>query len=217
MLRGLGLEVAHGVHRDQGDVDEKHVLRRKFAVHLSDGLKERHALDIADRAADLHHADLSLLAAVYFYFCRPADTVLDLVGDMGDDLDGRAEEVPAPLFLDDVPIDLSGRDIVERLEVDVQKPFVVAQVEVDLSPVGEDEDLPVLGGVHGAGIDVQIRVDLHRRYLVAAIFQEATYGGGGDAFPESAHDAAGYNNVLQTPVPLRNVPEFLSHVCDLGY
>jgi len=151
-------------------MDQDHVLRREFAVHLSDRFEKRHTLDVADRAADHHHADLGLPVAVDLLRRRPADAVPDLVGDVRDNLDGRAEEIPAPLFLDDVPVDFPCRDVVDRLEADIQEPFVVAEVQVDFPTVGEDEDLTVLGRVHGAGIDVEVRVDLDRRHLIAAIF-----------------------------------------------
>ena len=39
-------------------------------------------------------------------------------------------------------------------------PFVVAQVQVDLAAVVEDVHLPVLVGGEGAGVDVDVRVDL---------------------------------------------------------
>ena len=100
-------------------MNQDHIFRRVFAVHLPHGFEKRHALDVAHRAADLDQTDVGNPAAVDRLFGRTADAVLDLVGDVGDDLDGRAEEVPAPLFLDDVPVDLARRDIVDRLEVDV--------------------------------------------------------------------------------------------------
>src|SRR5438105_1053598 len=69
---------------------------------LADGFEERQALDVADRAADL--GDDHVHVVVH----QPPDRPLDLVGDVRDDLDGAAEVVAVPLFLDDGPVDLAG-------------------------------------------------------------------------------------------------------------
>ena len=45
-------------------------------------------------------------------------------------------------------------------EVLVDEPLVVAEVEVGLAAVLGDEDLAVLAGVHGAGVDVDVGVEL---------------------------------------------------------
>ena len=42
----------------------------------------------------------------------------------------------------------------------IYSPFVVAQVQVDLAAVVQDVHLPVLVGGEGAGVDVDVRVDL---------------------------------------------------------
>ena len=39
-------------------------------------------------------------------------------------------------------------------------PFVVAQVQINLAAIVEDVDLAVLVGREGAGVDVNVRVDL---------------------------------------------------------
>jgi hypothetical protein len=53
----------------------------------------------------------------------------------------------------------------------VGESLVVAKVEVGLRAVVGDEDLAVLKGGHGAGIDVEIGVELHQVDLDAARFQ----------------------------------------------
>ena len=67
------------------------MLRPELDAHLADRLEERQRLDVADRAADLDHADVGIAGA-------HADAVLDLVGDVRDDLHGRAEVVAAALL-----------------------------------------------------------------------------------------------------------------------
>jgi hypothetical protein len=55
---------------------------------LADRLEERLRFDVADRSADFDERDVVTLR-------RLVDAVLDLVGDVRNDLDGRAEIVAA--------------------------------------------------------------------------------------------------------------------------
>jgi len=67
--------------------------------HLSDRFEERQAFYITDRAADLND---DYVVAV----SDRLDRLFDLIGNMGYDLDCIAEVVAAPLFRDDIVIDL---------------------------------------------------------------------------------------------------------------
>ena len=108
-------------------------------AHLADGLEERQALDVADGPADLDDDDVRLAVAG-----DAADALLDLVGDVRDDLDGAAEVVAAALLGDDRLVDAAGRDVAELAQVGVDEALVVAEVEVGLGAVVGDEDLAVL-------------------------------------------------------------------------
>ena len=78
-------------------------------------------------------------------------------------MDGAAEKVTPPLFTDKVQVDLTGSQVGCAGEVGVDKPFVVAQVEVGFPTVGGDKYFPVLVGGHGARIDIQVGVELDYR------------------------------------------------------
>ena len=62
---------------DVADVGRAHI-----ETELSDGLEEGKDLDVANRAADLSNEDVDVVAG------QPSDPTLDLIGDVGDDLDG---------------------------------------------------------------------------------------------------------------------------------
>ena len=81
------------------------MVARQLVAELADRLEERQALDVADRAADLHSTKSQSVVAV-------ADEILDGVGDVRDHLDGGAEIVAAPLLGEDVLIDAAGGDVV---------------------------------------------------------------------------------------------------------
>ena len=144
VLRRLGLELARrGDVRHQREVDEERVLAADFLAELADRLEERQRLDVAHRAADLgdHHVVPGRGAP---------DGVLDLVGDVRDDLHGGAEVLAAPLLVDDRLVDPAGGDVVLLGERPVDEPLVVAEVEVGLGAVVGDEHLAVLERRHRA-------------------------------------------------------------------
>ena len=79
-------------------MDEHRVAARQLVAELADGLEEGQAFDVADRAADLAQHEVDVLVA-------GGDEGLDGVGDVGDDLDGRAEIVAAAFLGDDLLVD----------------------------------------------------------------------------------------------------------------
>ena len=95
VLGRLGLQLARGGEvRHQRRVDEHRLAAAEVVLQLADRLDERQALDVADGAADLADDEVEALDVGQREF-------LDRVGDVGNDLDGRAEIVAAPLAGDD--------------------------------------------------------------------------------------------------------------------
>ena len=86
--------------------------------------------------------------------------VLDLVRDVRDDLHRVAEEVAAALLGDHPGVHLAGGDVGLCVQRDVEEALVVADVQVHLGTVLGHEDFAVLERVHGARIDVEIRIQL---------------------------------------------------------
>src|SRR5947209_8847416 len=73
----------------------------------------------------------------------------------------------------------------------------MAEVEIGLGAVVEDIDLAVLVGAHGAGIDVDVRVELLEADAQAAVFEEHADGGAGETFAQRTDHAAGNENMLR--------------------
>ncbi len=169
VLRRLGLELADDAdHGHEGDVDVEHVGAADVVAELADGLEEREALDVADRAADLgdEHVDFGELG-------EAVHAALDLVGDVRDDLHGAAEVVAAALLGDDGVVDAAGGDVGVALDELVEEALVVTQVEVGLGAVFGDEHLAVLERAHRARVDVDVGVELLARDLEAALLEQA--------------------------------------------
>ena len=172
-------------------MDVQDVLAAHVLAELTDGLEEREALDVADRAADLgdEHVDLGELG-------QAVHAALDLVGDVRDDLHSATEVVAAALLGDDAVVDAARGDVGVPLHELVEEALVVAQVEVGLGAVLGDEDLTVLEGAHRPRVDVDIRVELLARDLEATLLEQPADGCRRDALAEPADDAAGDEDVL---------------------
>ena len=192
VLRGLGLELARGLdHRHERDVQVEHVVAAELRAQLADGLEERQALDVADRAADLDEHDVDVARG------RDAqDAALDLVGDVRDHLDGRAEVLALALAADDGVVDAAGGRVRGARRVLVDEALVVAEVEVGLGAVLGHEDLAVLVRRHRARVDVHVRIELLHADLEAARLEQRAQRGGGDALAERGDDAARDEDVL---------------------
>src|ERR1700761_5812365 len=190
MLRRLGLELA-GVAdvRHERQVDEHAAPPSDIDRELPDRLEERQRLDVAHRAADLgdHEVDVAGLR-------HQLDPVLDLVGDVRDDLDGGAEVVAATLATDHGVVDPARGDVGGEARVRAREALVVAQVEVGLGAVLGYEHLAVLVGRHGPGIDVDVRVELLQLDVQPASYQQSPNRSCGDALAKRRDDPAGYED-----------------------
>ena len=87
---------------------------------------------------------------------------------MRNHLDGTAQKVTATLAGNQALVNGARRKVRIAGQVLVNKALVVAQVQIGLVAVLGHKDLTVLERTHGTGVDVQIRVGLLHRYLVAA-------------------------------------------------
>jgi hypothetical protein len=159
-------------------VHDEDVVAADLVADLAYGFEEGKRLDVAHGAADLGDDDVHVVGR------HAPDAVLDLVGDVRDDLHGVAEVVAAPLLGDDGRVDLAGGDVRRAVEVDVEEALVVPDVQVRLGAVVGDEHLTVLEGVHGARIDVQIRVQLLHRDAQPSRLEQRAEAGGGESLAE---------------------------------
>ena len=193
MLRRLGLQLVGGAEvRYEREMDVHDVLFADVVTHLADRFKKRQRLDIAHRASDLHDADVGVAR-----LRDVLDVRLDLVGDVRDDLNRRAQVVAAAFFFDDGVVDLAGRDVVRALQILVDETLVVTEIEVGLGAVLGNENLAVLIRVHRARVDVDVGVELLDRNADAARFEQPSERCGRDALSERTHDAAGEEYVLR--------------------
>jgi hypothetical protein len=202
VLRRLGLLLARGAHEgNERDVHEEDVAPAELVAQLARGLEEGLRLDVADGSADLRDDDVRLALGLGL---QP-HTTLDLVGDVRDDLHGVAEVFAAALALDDLRVDLAGRHVGRLREVHVEEALVVPDVEVGLGTVVRDEDLAVLERVHGARIDVEVRVELLHHDVQSACRQQIAETGRGEPLAEGGDDTTRHEDLLGYGVGIRRV------------
>ena len=159
-------------------VDVQGVFTSDVGAHLADGLKKRQALNVADRAA--HFSDHDIGPCL---FSDTDNTVLDLVGDVRDRLNGRAQVITTPLFSNDRVIDLPGRKVAGPAQLDIDKALVMSQVEVRFSAISRHEYLAMLIRAHCPRVDVDVRIQLLQRHRDATCLQNTPDGCRGNTFP----------------------------------
>lgn len=163
---GLVLVFAGGGDvRHQRQVHQHRALGADFETQLADGFEERLGLDVAHGTADLDHRHVGVAGTL-------DDAALDLVGDVGDDLNGRAQVITTTLLAQHVLVDAAGGEVVVLGHGRADEPLVVAQVQVGLGAVMGDEHFAVLERAHGARVDVDVRVQLEHGDLKSPRLQD---------------------------------------------
>ena len=160
MLCGLCLVLAAGFDvRHQRDVDEQTVFPPGLDAYLADGLQKRGGFNVARGAADLRDNNVGIRL-----FPHGIDKAFDLARDMGNDLHRLAQIFAAAFFGEHVPVYLSRSEVGVLVQILVDKAFIMPQVQVGLRAVLGHEYLAVLIGAHGAGVYIDIRVQLLGRH-----------------------------------------------------
>ena len=186
MLGRLGLVlVGAGDVGHQHHMDEAAVVAALLQAHLTDGLQEGLALDAADLGND--HIGPGGGSHV-------VDVALDLVGDVGDDLDGLAQIGTLTLLVQHVPVHLAGGQVGVLVQVFVDKTLVVSQIQIGLGAVIGHEHFAVLQRAHGARIHVHIGVQLLAGHLQAAALQKPSQRCSSNALAQTGDHAAGHKN-----------------------
>ena len=140
MLGGLGFQLLRaGDVGHKSNVDVANISPALLSSHLTDRLKEGGGLHVSHGAADLgdHHIGSGFLSGA-------VDLVLDLVGDVRDDLDSSAKIISPALLGDNVPVDLSGGHVGVYGQILVNETLIVSKVKISFGTVISHKDLAML-------------------------------------------------------------------------
>ncbi len=175
---------------------EEHVLATEFVANLARRFDERLAFDVTDSATDFGDDDVWRRFALGARLGLQTHAALDFVRDVRNDLNRVAEVFPASFARDDLRVDLARRDVRGLSEIDVEKPLVVADVEVGLGAIIRHEDFAVLERVHRARIDVEVGVQFLHDHAESASGEQITETRGRKALAERRYDTPGYEDVF---------------------
>ena len=190
VLGRLGLELAgRRDPRHVGQVDEGAVVRPQAQAELTHGFEEGQGFDVTDGAADFDdgHVHRIRLAKSRTAF----DVFLDFVGDVRNHLHGFAEIVTPAFLLQHRLVDSAGGEVVFPAHAGVDEAFVVAQVQVGFGAVVGHEHFAMLERRHGAGVDIDVGIELDQRDFEAPRLQNRSKGGRGDSLAQGGHHTAG--------------------------
>ena len=170
-------------------MDVEYVVAPVVPAELADRLEEWQALDIANGAADFDDRQVETFGGL-------ADALFYFVGDVRDDLDGRAEIIAAALLLDHGVVDLPGGAVVAPAHPGFEKALVVAEIEIGFRAVVGHENLAMLQRAHRAGIDVDIRIHLEQRHPQPARLEQRAERSRRQALAQRRNHAAAHENEL---------------------
>ena len=178
VLGGLGLVLVGAPQEGhQRHMDKQAVLLADLQRNLTNCLQKGLRLDVTDGAANLrnHHVGIGL-------FANAIDEFLDLIGNMRNYLNCGTQKFSSAFLVQYIPVDLTGGQIGVLVQVFIDKALVVTQVQVCFCAVFCNIYLAVLIGTHGAGVHIDIGVQLLRGNFQSAGLQQASKGGSGNSF-----------------------------------
>ena len=146
-------------------MDVAHVVAACFVAELTNCLKKRQNFDVANGATYFgdHYIDIVGRDTV--------DTTLNFIGDVGNDLYGFSEIVATALCGQHSLINRTSCCIGTTRQIFIDETFVVTQVEVGFAAIVGYKHFTMLKRIHGAWVDVDVRVELLHGDAQAAQFQ----------------------------------------------
>ena len=163
---------------------------RTFPLHLPNGFDVRQGLDVTHRASNLSDDEI-----VVVFGSQNLDAALDLVGDVGNDLDGFAQVLPPTLFVNDALVNAACGDVVGLGCFHIQEPLIVAQIKVGFRPIHRDVTFSVLVWIQRARIHVDVGIQLLDGHFVPSRLQQFRQRSTDNALAEAAAHTSRHKNV----------------------
>ena len=163
---------------------------RTFPLHLPNGLDVRQGFDVTHRASNLSDDEI-----VVVFGSQNLNAALDLVGDVGNDLDGFAQVLSTTLLVNDALVNAARGDVVGLRGFHIQEPLVVAQIKVSLRPIHRDVTFSVLVRIQRARIHVDVGVQLLDGHFVPSCLQQFRQRSTDNALAKAAAHTSRHKNV----------------------
>ena len=180
-LGGLRLQLLGAFQvRNQSNVYQNSVLMAHLVLKLTDGFQKGLTFNIANGSPYLNDGDAGVRVGKV-----AVKAAFDFIGDVGNHLNGASAVVASAFLLQNGPIYLSCGHIGVFVQAFINESLVMSQIQVCFRSVISDEYLPVLNGIHGARIDIDIRVKFLHGDLIAPGLQKPSQGCGCDTLAQT--------------------------------
>ena len=155
VLGGFCFQLSGGFQvRNERKMNDQKIFNPEIPLGLTHGFDKGKRFNVAHRSADLGNDHIKIPV-----FPQGIKILFDLIGNVRYHLDGFPQESPFPLFRDHIVVDPARCHVVGLGGVDVEKAFVMAEVQVRFCPVIGDVALSVFIGIEGAGVYIDIRIE----------------------------------------------------------
>ncbi len=164
MLRRLGFEFTRSAEvGDEREVNHHHVFAAMFIAKLTHRLYVGQRLDVTYGTTNFGDHNFVLASVAQLGYA-----VFNLIGDVRNDLHRFAEVVSFALLVDYGLVDAPCGYVVGLRSRHIQKPLIVAKVEVGFCAIICHVALPMFIGVERARIYIDVGVKFLNGYAVAA-------------------------------------------------
>ena len=205
MLGGLGFVLARSAQvGNQRKVNVEAVVAPKVRLELANGLKEGQAFNIAHRTADFDNRNVWRV----FTFRKGEHHSFDLVGDVRNNLHGAAQVIAATFLGDNLIVNGTRSGVVLARHGHVEIALVVPEIQIRFRAVVGNEYLAVLERVHGAGVNIDVRIKLLNGYSQPARLQQRAQRRSRKALAQRRQHAARHKNVFS----FHGLPPVLGYV-----
>ena len=161
---------------DKGHMNIQGISRSNFQSDLPYGFKERLAFNVSNCASDLTDEDVRIIVP----YCG-IDEFLDLIGDVGNDLN-RLAQIFSPAFLiQDIPVYSARGEIGISVQIFVDESFIVTEIQIGFSTVFGNEHFAMLVRRHGSRVNIDVGIKFLRGDFKASGFQKTAKGSGSNA------------------------------------
>ena len=135
-------------------------LAANFRSQLTNGLNKGLRFNITHSTTDFHDSDIGTFGTIH-------NAAFDFIGNMGNNLNRSPQEISATFAFEDLFVHFTRGKVVALGHASADKPLIMTQVKVSLSTIISNKYFTVLDRAHGAGIDVNIRIQFQHSYFKA--------------------------------------------------
>ena len=151
MLGRFGFQfLSRSQKRNVGQMNNQTVFTQ-FPLQLTYTLNERQRFNITNRSSNL-----SNYKVIIAFIAQNLNISFDFVGDMRDYLHGFTQEVAPAFFVYHILINPSGSDIIGTVSFNVEKSFVVSEIQIGLVPIHRHVTFTMFIWVQCSGIDIDV-------------------------------------------------------------